>query len=258
MVTSIDLTLDRATRDVARVQARNVVVTRDVPADEEVAAVVAQALKAAEAHDRVSGHLAYDLVRAGAFPRDVNAGGSGESVLGNLVADAQLWATREAGAQIAFMNPGGLRADIHGATGGEVRFSQLFAAQPFSNRLVTLTLTGAQIVALLEQQFPADDHGKSFPRVLQISTGFRYSWSASAAPGKRVRDAHLDGKPIEPRKGYRITANEFLVNGGDRFGVLESGTERRAGPLDVEALEAYFMQFSPVKPPALGRIRRLD
>jgi 5'-nucleotidase len=258
VVTSIDLTLDRTTRDVAHAQARNVIVTRDVRADEQIDAIVARAVAAAGAHDRVSGRLAYDLVRTGAFPRDVDAGGSGESVLGNLIADAQLWATREAGAEIAFMNPGGLRADIRAAAGGEVRFSQLFAAQPFSNRLVTLTLTGAQILALLEQQFPVGEAGRSFPRVLQVSTGFGYAWSATAAKGKRVRDVSLKGKPIEQSKRYRVTANDFLVNGGDRFGVLKSGTQRRAGPLDVEALEAYFTAFSPVKPPALGRIRRLD
>ncbi|MEF2162574.1 5'-nucleotidase C-terminal domain-containing protein, partial [Pseudomonas aeruginosa] len=84
-----------------------------------------------------------------------------EGPLANVIADAQLAATRDAGnggAQIAFMNPGGVRADLDfeqisgGESPGEVTYGEAFAVQPFGNLLVTMDLTGAQIERLLEQQ----------------------------------------------------------------------------------------------------------
>jgi 5'-nucleotidase len=185
------------------------------------------------------------------------AGASGESALGNLVADAQLWATREAGAQIAFMNPGGLRADLIRRHDGTLMFSDLFAVQPFSNTLVTVTLTGAQIRELLEQQFPGYRNAQSHARVLQVSRGFSYAWRGTAPAGHRISEARLDGRPLEPGARYRVTLNDYLVSGGDRFAVLRAGSDRRAGQTDVEALEAYVAAHSPLTPPALGRIKRL-
>jgi 5'-nucleotidase len=260
LVTRIDVEVDRASRDIVRAQARNEIVTRDLPKDEAVEAIVREAVAAAALHDRPAGTVRSDLLRAGIFPPDIAAGGTGESVLGNLVADAQLWATRAAphgAAQIAFMNPGGLRSDILRGRDGQVRFSQLFGAQPFSNALATLTLSGAQIVELLEQQFPGHRNSQSLPRILQVSDGFSYAWSASAPAGQRIRDVRLHGKPLTAGQRYRVTVNDFLLNGGDRFAVLKEGTDVDVGPVDVEALEAYFQAFSPVEPPRLGRVRRV-
>ena len=261
LVTRIDLELDRTTGDVLAVRARNEVVTRDVAPDEAVNAVVREAATAAAAHDRPAGRMLAGASRSGMYPPEIAAGSSGESTLGSLVADAQLWATREAGhgaAQIAFMNPGGLRADLSPGPDGRVQFSQLFAAQPFSNALATLTLTGAQIVELLEQQFPGHRNAQNAPRVLQVSAGFSYAWSASAPPGQRVRDARLDGKPLEAAARYRVTVNDFLLSGGDRFGVLREARDIDVGPVDVDALEAYLQAHSPLTPPAPGRVRRTE
>jgi 5'-nucleotidase len=260
VVTRIDLSLDRRRKDVVRIDARNEIVTRDIPADANVEDVVRSAAAAAAAQDRAAGEIRADLTRAGMFPPEIAGGSTGESVLGSLVSDAQLWATRDAPrgtAQIAFMNPGGLRTDLARGSDGRIRFSQLFALQPFSNALATVTLSGAQILELLEQQFPGHGNAQNAPRVLQVSRGFTYAWSGSAPPGRRVRDARLHGEPLDPEAKYRVTVNDFLLSGGDRFAVLKHAQDIDIGPLDVEALEAYFNAFSPIDPPALGRVRRV-
>jgi 5'-nucleotidase len=260
VVTRIDLSLERRRKDVVRIDARNEIVTRDIPPDENVEDVVRLAAAAAAAQDRAAGEIRGDLTRAGMFPPEIAGGSTGESVLGNLVSDAQLWATRDAprGApQIAFMNPGGLRTDLTRGSDGHIRFSQLFALQPFSNALATVTLSGAQILELLEQQFPGHGNAQNAPRVLQVSHGFTYAWSSSAPPGQRVRDVRLNEKPLDSGASYRVTVNEFLLSGGDRFAVLQDAQDIDIGPLDVEALEAYFRSFSPLDPPPLGRVRRV-
>jgi 5'-nucleotidase len=259
VITQLDLTLDRATGAVQQVHAANRLVTRDVAPDPQVASIVSRAVELAARKDRIVGRAQAPILRAGILPPDLQAGGSGESALGNLVADAQLDATHapeRGGAQIALMNPGGVRADIVPREDGSVLYSQLFAVHPFNNDLVTLTLTGAQLRELLEQQFAGYRNAQPFPRVLQPSKGFSYTWSASAPPGYRVVRMTLDGREINPRADYRVTVNSFLAEGGDRFGVLNEGRDRVRTLVDVDALEAYFREFSPVVPPALGRIVR--
>lgn len=255
--TKLDLTLDKRTGALTAVDAHNIAVTHDIAPDPKVAAIVEEAARLARAKDRIAGTLQASIERTGMDGRDMLNGASGESALGNVVADAQVWATRAAGAQIAFMNSGGLRAELIRRNDGTVMYSDLFATQPFSNNLVTVTLSGAQILELLEQQFPGKSNAQTYPRVLQVSKGFGYTWSASAPAGHRVTEVKLDGKPLDPKATYRVTVNDYLLTGGDRFAVLREGTDSEAGPIDVDALEAYFAAHSPVAPPALGRIKRL-
>jgi 5'-nucleotidase len=150
-----------------------------------------------------------------------------------------------------------LRTDIEHAADGRVMFSQLFAVQPFSNTLVTVTLSGMQLAELLEQQFPGYRNAQTSMRVLQVSSGLSYVWSASASPGRRIRDLRVNQRPVDVHAQYRVTVNEFLLNGGDRFAALRNSRDAQMGPVDVEALEAYFQAHSPMQPPALGRIRRV-
>src|SRR5581483_5632503 len=184
-LTRLDLTLDKRSGKIIASDAHNVAITHELTPDPTIAKIVDEAERAAQTHDRLVGKLQAPIERSGMVARDLMSGSSGESALGNLVSDAQLWAMREAGAQIAFMNPGGLRADLIPRPNGTVLFSDLFAAQPFSNNLVAITLTGAQIAELLEQQFPGHRNAQSYPRVLQVSKGFSYAWSASAPAGHR-------------------------------------------------------------------------
>lgn len=201
----------------------------------------------------IVGRIATDMSR--------NPTSAGESHLGNLVADAHLFVTSvsadpQRAAQIAFVNSGALRADLSlGPSGtGEITTEDLFAVYPFSSVLVTMTLTGAQIDALLEQQWL----GQPIDRVLQVSRGFTYTWDARAAPGSRVDPAtiRVAGTQIELNRSYRVTVNDFLADGGDNFTVLREGTDRVVGQID--ALATYFRANRVVARPPLGRINRIN
>ena len=181
-----------------------------------------------------------------------------DSPAGRLIADAQLAATsapETGGAQIAFMNAGGIRSDLDctGAPPCKVTFGQAFTMQPFGNDLVVMTLTGAQLKALLElQQKPAGID----MTVLQPSEGFTYTWQSDAAQGDRARDLMLRGEPIVAERAYRITVNSFMAEGGDGFTVLTKGTDRRSGVQDLDALLAYLKEPAVREPIATPRITR--
>ncbi|MCF7200650.1 bifunctional metallophosphatase/5'-nucleotidase [Pseudomonas oligotrophica] len=242
----IDLVVSRRSRDVVEKSAAVITTWADqgvgLTPDPQVAALVA------EADARVEPLVARVI---GVARRDIGRSetAAGESALGNLIADAQRVATA---AEISFMNPGGIRADL---PAGEVTWGELFAIQPFANDLVSMDLTGAQIRTLLEQQWL----GQSYPRLLKPS-GLRYSWSASRPLGNRVvemRDAR--GAPIEPTASYRVTVNSFLAGGGDNFGVLTEGGNRVVGPVDLQALVDYIGTLpQPFDAAVEGRIERLD
>ena len=184
---------------------------------------------------------------------------AGESALGDIIADAQLAATREAakgGADIAFTNPGGIRTDITRKEGGAVTYADLFASQPFRNQLVTMTLTGKQIKDMLEQQW----RDPKRPRILQVSKGFSYAWDNTKPDGERVITERmmLNGRAINPAASYRVTVNNFLSVGGDGFAVLTEGTAPLTGIYDIDALNVYFGANSPVSPTAVDRIVRIN
>ena len=252
-VTEIDLVLDSATRDVKSVEANNVIVDTSVfTPDPKIAALVDRYEKlAAPKANRVVGYVEGELAPL--------ANSAGESGLGDVIADAQLQATQAAGAQIAFMNPGGIRAPLASKRPDNgITYSDIFTVQPFGNTLVTLTLSGAQVKALLEQQFPRDPEARV--RVMQVSKGFGYTWDAARPAGSKVVEdsMKLDGEPLRADRRYRVTVNSFMADGGDGFGVLRSGADREGGPLDLDALEAYLRANSPQKPMPLTRIRRLN
>lgn len=252
--TRISALLDRETGDLAVTGFDNVPVTQDVLPAADLQALVAKYRERVEqAAGRVVGTLTADLTR--------ERNEAGISTIGQLIADAQLAATRAAGnggAEVAFMNAGGIREDFlfqpSGDEGeGEVTYAELFAVHPFGNYLVTMSLTGEQIHALLEQQWL----GQQSLNVLMPSRGFSYAWSKDRPPGERVDPSSitLDGGPVKPRDTYRVTVNSFLAGGGDGFSVLREGTERHDGILDVDALEDYLQSRSPVSPPPLDRVR---
>jgi len=145
------------------------------------------------------------------------------------------------------MNPGGLRADLWA---GRVTLQNLFEVHPFGNTVIVMTLTGAQIAALLEQQW---QEGRA--RILQIS-GMRYAWSESSPRGARAREIEIGGALLDPQRRYTVAVNDFLAEGGDGFTVFTEGQERRKGPLDIDALEAYLAATeAPLEPPSANRIR---
>jgi 5'-nucleotidase len=250
VLTQIDLTLDAASGKLTSAVADNVIVRPETFAkDPQQTALIA-------AYEQLAGPLGRRVVGrlTAALPREENA--AGESPLGQVVADAQLAATAAAGAQIALMNPGGLRTSLAMSPDGAVRYEDLFAAQPFYNNLVTITLSGAQLVQLLEQQWA----GQPRPRVLHVSRGFGYTWDASRPPGQRVDPGslRLNGAPVAPGTPLRITVNSYLAAGGDNFSVLKAGTAATTGMMDVDALELHLKNNNPLAPPGEERIRRLN
>ncbi|HEX2995261.1 MAG TPA: bifunctional metallophosphatase/5'-nucleotidase, partial [Anaerolineales bacterium] len=192
LVTKVDLTIDRRSHDVVTMTADNRIVTRDVPKDSRLTALIDKYNAiAAPISNRVIGTITTDITRA--------ANAAGESALGDVIADGQLDATNDPGlgeAVVAFMNPGGIRADLTYASSpagegdGNVTYGEMFTVQPFGNNLVTITLTGEQIDTLLEQQFVGCGQ-TSGDRILQVSAGFTYSWSLSAPACDKVDPATI-------------------------------------------------------------------
>jgi 5'-nucleotidase len=252
LVTAIDLKLDPVTRDVISAKAGNTIVRTSLAKDPEQTALIESYEKvAAPIANRRGGTITATLSRVPNL--------TGESVLGDVVADAQLAATQSAangGAVMAFTNPGGIRTDIVMKDGGAVSYADAFAAQPFRNRLVTLTLTGAQIREMLEQQW----RDPARPRILQVSKGISYSWDATKPYGEHVDAASikLNGAAIEPAKNYRVTVNDYLALGGDGFVLLKDGGAPQYGIYDDEALFGFFGANSPVTPGAPTRISRIN
>ncbi|MEU0466191.1 bifunctional metallophosphatase/5'-nucleotidase [Amycolatopsis sp. NPDC006131] len=250
LLSVVDLKIDKRTRDVVRgaTVAHNEIVTRDVTPDPAVAKLVDEAVtKAAPIANEQIGTITGDLKAAGAA--------SGESALGDVIADAQLEATAANGAQIAITNPGGIRADLNYASSpagegdGVVTYGEAFTVQPFGNIMQTITLTGANLKNVLEQQWTA-----TTTRILQISSSLHYTYSASAPVGSKVRDITVNGTPVDPAATYRVSVNNFLAGGGDGFTEFTKGTDLAGGPVDLDALIAYFGAHSPVTPPPADRI----
>ncbi|MCX2952327.1 bifunctional metallophosphatase/5'-nucleotidase [Lentzea sp. NEAU-D7] len=248
----VDLKIDRRTRDVVRgeTKAENKIVTRTVTPDPVIQSVIDLAkAKSGPIANRPIGSIGADIVRA--------ASASGDSPLGNLIADSQLEATKANGAVVALMNPGGVRADLtyapKGTEGaGVVTYDEAFTVQPFSNILQTVTLSGTQIKNALEQQFTA-----TRKIILQPSAGFTYSWSASAPFGSKISDIKIAGVAVDPNAKYRVTINSFLQGGGDGFPEFTLGTEITGGGIDLDGFAAYLSTHPNQLPPATGRITQL-
>lgn len=247
LVTDITLRIDPATNRLVSKDARNVIVqspgysggrgdvvnTDQVPRFEpraDVAAFVGKYVDAARAFaDAPIGKLSGPAEKPDSLKS--NVGG----VLGNLIADAQLAATRDAGAQIAFTNPFGIRASFVPAADGSVTFGQAYAIQPFNNQLVTMTLTGAQIRAAFEEGLDDDDA----QQVLAPSGGFAMAYDMARPAGSRVVSVTLDGRPLDPQARYRVTMAKFLADGGDGYATFTKGTDRVLGPVDIDALQSW-------------------
>ncbi|MDQ1625646.1 MAG: 5-nucleotidase, partial [Actinomycetota bacterium] len=224
--------------------------------------------------NRKLGFISSDLTRvSGPFDPPV----SGESQMGDLIADAQVedpTIQSQGPVQIAFMNPGGIRANLSYAQDlsdgdaegdGVVTFGEAFTVQPFNNYDVSLNLTGAQIEQLLEQQFDGTNHinlGASNWKILQVSKGFSYSYDSSRPAGDFIDPATitLNGTVLDPGTTYRVECNSFLSDGGDGFGVFAGGQNKLFGGLDIDALALYLGNHTsasaPYVAPALTRITR--
>ena len=273
ILSDITLTIDDRTGKLVQAAANNIIVENALntpgqgvtripdptKADPQVQALVDQyETAAAPLANVVIGKIQGDLTRTGS-PQ-------GESALGDVIADAQLAATAPANlgdADLAFMNPGGIRNDLRGSdissggeAPGEVTYGEAFTVQPFGNSLVTKTMTGAMIRSLLEQQFPGCG-GQTTKRILQISSTFSYEQDPIAATcAARIGTMWVNGVPVAPGDSFRVTMNNFLATGGDGFTVFNQGTNALGGAQDIDAFVAYFAANQPagIPVPPLARI----
>ncbi len=276
LITDVHLLLDPGTQDVVRPAAFavNKIVTNnldgpdaDTLPDSDIQPVAAltrliamyKNLVAPIANE-VVGHLA-GISLLSRTPDD-----SGESQLGNLIADAQrsdrsVIPPNGEAPTIAFMNPGGIRADLIENNNGDLTYEAAFTAQPFNNYLVSMDLTGQQILDLLEQQWSGGNVAPS-NKILQVS-GIEYTWDKSEQPGNKVVDGTVrvdtngDGDvdaALVPGTTYRIVCNSFLSDGGDNFSVFAAGSNKYFGGLDIDALVDYLQAHDPYTPVPTNRI----
>ena len=181
-----------------------------------------------------------------------------EGTAAELIADAQLFVARDparGNADFALMNNGGARTDLLPEADGVIRFGQIFAMQPFANNVVTKSYTGAEIKAVLEQQFDSGRNTVKQPNLLMPSATFSFSYDKSRPAGQRIVAMNLNGKPIDPAKTYRVAVNNFLASGGDNFTLLAIASQAVDAGLDLDATEAWLATNPPV--PTLGRITDL-
>ena len=269
VVTEVNLVLDKRTRDVRRdlsTSQNHAVFQDELTPDPAMTAIIEkwQPLYD-EAGNTPVGTITADINRGGDPP---GSDRGVESPAGNLVADAQLWATSSNFAQVAFMNPGGVRSDLTYASSqdppegdGVVTFGEAFTFQPFGNTLVTFPMTGAQIVSVLEEQ--CQPLGSSRPFLhLGVSEGFTYDLATTIVAGEclsvSVTNVQLNGTPLDPAATYEVTVNNFLADGGDNFDTFGTITAPRLdGGNDLEALTNYLGTFGPVAPPSTDRVTEL-
>jgi len=249
-VTDISILLDPRSGDVIGSKARDVLIAQDVFSEDpaQVELISAYKKRAEPLMNRHIGKINAGIVRA--------SNANGESALGDIIADAMLETARNEAGQvdIAFMNPGGIRADL-AFKNGDVSYGDIFAIQPFGNELVVLTLKGSEILEILKQQYQPSGNN-----ILQVSDGFSFTWRQPAGQPIEITSgsAKLNGQPLAPDQSYRVVTNNFLVGGGDGFVGFKTGTDRVTVGNDAEALEIYIRAHSPIDGAIKGRITRVD
>lgn len=237
-IARVNLKIDPKTKDVAEKQGQIIPTDHDgIQPDSEIKRMV-------EGYEKETDELTQRVVGTSATDITREQTPAGESALGDLIADSH---RASMGSDFALMNQGGIRNDL-GA--GDITWGDLFTIQPFGNELLRKTLTGAQLKALLEQQW------QGAKGMLQIS-GFHYTWDKNAPAGDKVVSLTLpDGTPIDMNKSYTVTANAFLAEGGDGYTVFKEGTDPVQGPIDLEATVNYVeKQPQPISQSIDGRIQ---
>ncbi|MFI1970223.1 bifunctional metallophosphatase/5'-nucleotidase [Streptomyces cinnamoneus] len=272
LYTDTTLTYDRRTKDIVRTTVKtsaaahaknprtaNHVVDRTQPKAADMTALIDRWKKlAAPVANKPVGYIS----------ADINGRGSEayEQPLGDVITDAQLEALSPAakgGAQIAFMNPGGVRSDLaYKASGSEgdgvVTYGEAFTVQPFTNLMQVKDLTGAQVIAALQQQVSGPNEAQ--PKILQVSSGLTYTLDLTKKGADRVvaSSVKLGGTAIDPAKTYRVAGNEFLMGGGDGFPAFKEGKNKLVAASDLDVFIAYLTAHSskdaPLAPPAANRI----
>ena len=265
VVTEVNLVLNRWTRDVNRylsTSTNHVVDQATLIPDPALTAIIDKWQPLFDVAGNTPVGTITETIYRGGDPPGSDRGV--ESAAGNLVADAQAWATSANGADVAFMNPGGVRSDLTypdsaGEGDGVVTYGEAFTFQPFGNTLLTFPMTGAQIISVLEEQCQPAGSSRPFLH-LGVSDGFTYDLAKTIVAGEctsvTVSNVVLNGAALNPTATYNVTVNNFLADGGDNFATFATidPTSRLDGGNDLEALTNYLGTFSPVAPPSIDRV----
>ncbi|UGY92157.1 bifunctional metallophosphatase/5'-nucleotidase [Streptomyces gobiensis] len=259
LFTELNMAYDRKSKDVVRtsVEGTNRVVHREQNKAADLTDLIGYWDKlAAPVAKRPIGWIAEDITTDRTAP---------ESPLGDVIADAQLAHAKgeDDRAELALMNPGGIRTDlVHAASGNEgdgvVTYAEGFSVQPFSNTVNLADLTGAQLLQILREQVSGAN--ADAPKVLQVSAGFSYTLDLTQSGADRIvaDSIELNGEPLDLSRTYRVAMNSFLAGGGDGFPTFAEGKNPHVGGNDLAALEEYLTANSsaqsPLKAPAADRI----
>ncbi|WP_245885776.1 ExeM/NucH family extracellular endonuclease [Xylanimonas oleitrophica] len=269
------LTVDPATGEVTDHESRNVartttatdVLVGTYPRVAEVKTIVDAALAHAdEIGSQPVSEVTADITTAfagGSYVDGVWTGGSrddraSESTLGNLVGNAlrdSLAAPERGGAQIGIVNPGGLRADLRVGEDGVITYAEANAVLPFVNNVWSLTVTGAQLEQILEEQWQTNADGTRPSRpYLALGLSDNVTWVArtadgNATPGDNVLAVYVDGQLVQPDDTFRVSTFSFLATGGDNFRTFAQATDvRDSGLVDRDAWIAYLRDNAPLSP----------
>ncbi|MCK1798251.1 5'-nucleotidase C-terminal domain-containing protein [Streptomyces sp. XM4193] len=259
LFTELNMEYDRKTRDIVRtsVQGVNKVVDREQNKAKDLSRLIKSWDKlAAPIANRPIGHISEDITQDRTAP---------ESPLGDLIADSQLAyaKTEDDTAELALMNPGGIRTDlVHKASGDEgdgvVTYGEAFEVQPFANTVDLMDLTGEQLLKVLREQVSGDN--ADVPKILQVSDGVTYTLDLTKSGEDRIvaDTVKINGEALEADRTYRVAANSFLASGGDGFPTLAEGANHHVGSVDRDTLETYLTENSseaePLAAPAADRI----
>lgn len=266
LITDITLQLDPQTRDISRKYAQQIPIQSEAYTSGTTTVQLTDAYEKFNPTPRIENILnqyrqAVNVIASRVVGRATQSIShtptqSGESPLGNLVADSQQYAALKMnpqGSDFALMNPGGVRADLMINDQQQITFGSIYAVQPFGNALVTLSLTGKQIRNLLEQQWSGAN--ASFHKILQPSKELRYQYHLDPSISPRASQITVSGQPLDDQRVYRVTVNSFIADGGDNFIIFKEGTHRSGAGQDINAFEQYIQQYSPLVIPATDRIQ---
>jgi len=250
-VTDITMTVDTVSDSVLSITGENIAVDGSAGSDPEIASYVAVY---AEASGPVANRAVGSITNTAERGEDC-----GDRPAQDLVADAYLFAANAAldgSVDMAFVNSGGVRANLASAEDGVLTYGELAAMAPFGNGMIVLEMTGAQIRTLLEQQFCEEGPATICDSVLIPSNGMAYTVDRTRPVQERVLEMMLDGAPLDESRSYRVVTNSFLAGGGDGFAQFTQVTEIANVGFDIDALEAYVAR-GDLSVPTCGRVRDL-
>ncbi len=182
-----------------------------------------------------------------------------ETNLSNVIADANLWKTRNYNTTLSLQNGGGVRASIEA---GSVTQGQLIDVQPFGNTLFVMDVTGKEFRAALENGVSQWEAGAG--RFCHVA-GARYTFDLAQKPGSRIVKVETgnakDGfVPLDETKVYKLVTNNFVAAGGDGFTVLKDAKGARLDTYfpDYTVMTEYFQALKTIDAKVEGRITILN